>query len=278
MLRNLDDLFERPELTASPDPTWPDAPHPGLFVASPSARIYDNMCVRKLRMGIGDDADSSPEQALLDEFFPQWRNADARRLSCTDVLFTPLADANPAMYARHRESVRAVRFSVRPWHEIEPDDEAGHPSTLAADIYRRRWWETFHRCKHAWQSARSELLSPSSQASPYTLLAASYPTAPPSLVAERAKFVEAELTWIDGQLQALEAEMEANSERHSDLVSRRVCMYNELGPLRVQLEIAERAEREDRIIARSLADQLVETVVRVLMCQAQPGETCIVHF
>lgn len=37
---NIDDLFEREELSAAPDPGWPDTFNSGLFVFTPSQKTY----------------------------------------------------------------------------------------------------------------------------------------------------------------------------------------------------------------------------------------------
>lgn len=41
MLKNIDDLFEKEELSASPDPGWPDCFNSGVFVFSPSLETYE---------------------------------------------------------------------------------------------------------------------------------------------------------------------------------------------------------------------------------------------
>jgi glycogenin glucosyltransferase len=64
VLRNIDDLFQREELSASPDAGWPDCFNSGVFVYRPSKETY-----RKL----GGD------QGLLNGFFSDWRSADISR-------------------------------------------------------------------------------------------------------------------------------------------------------------------------------------------------------
>ena len=41
MLQNIDELFEREELSAAPDAGWPDCFNSGVFVYKPSEETYD---------------------------------------------------------------------------------------------------------------------------------------------------------------------------------------------------------------------------------------------
>lgn len=43
MLKNADELFEREELSAAPDPGWPDCFNSGVFVYRPSLDTFNNL-------------------------------------------------------------------------------------------------------------------------------------------------------------------------------------------------------------------------------------------
>uniref|UniRef100_A0A8C2NHW7 glycogenin glucosyltransferase n=1 Tax=Capra hircus TaxID=9925 RepID=A0A8C2NHW7_CAPHI len=43
VLANIDDLFEREELSAAPDPGWPDCFNSGVFVYQPSVETYNQL-------------------------------------------------------------------------------------------------------------------------------------------------------------------------------------------------------------------------------------------
>lgn len=43
MLSNIDELFEREELSAAPDPGWPDCFNSGVFVFQPSVETYGKL-------------------------------------------------------------------------------------------------------------------------------------------------------------------------------------------------------------------------------------------
>lgn len=43
VLSNIDELFEREELSAAPDPGWPDCFNSGVFVFRPSNETYEKL-------------------------------------------------------------------------------------------------------------------------------------------------------------------------------------------------------------------------------------------
>lgn len=43
MLSNIDELFDREELSAAPDPGWPDCFNSGVFVFRPSLETYTKL-------------------------------------------------------------------------------------------------------------------------------------------------------------------------------------------------------------------------------------------
>lgn len=43
MLSNIDELFDREELSAAPDPGWPDCFNSGVFVFCPSMETYGKL-------------------------------------------------------------------------------------------------------------------------------------------------------------------------------------------------------------------------------------------
>ena len=49
-MRNIDDLFDREELSAAPDAGWPDCFNSGVFVYAPSEQTYQNLVAFALSM------------------------------------------------------------------------------------------------------------------------------------------------------------------------------------------------------------------------------------
>lgn len=54
VLQNVDDMFERPELSAAPDIGWPDCFNSGVFVFIPSQRTYTALVGHALDHGSFD--------------------------------------------------------------------------------------------------------------------------------------------------------------------------------------------------------------------------------
>jgi glycogenin glucosyltransferase len=72
VLQNIDDLFEREELSAAPDPGWPDCFNSGVFVYRPSESTYSALLQFALTHGSFDGGD----QGLLNLYFSDWATKD----------------------------------------------------------------------------------------------------------------------------------------------------------------------------------------------------------
>ena len=72
MLKNCDELFEREELSAAPDVSWPDCFNSGVFVYRPSLETYTNIIQFALENGSFDGGD----QGVLNQYFSDWSHKD----------------------------------------------------------------------------------------------------------------------------------------------------------------------------------------------------------
>uniref|UniRef100_A0A673AYB4 glycogenin glucosyltransferase n=1 Tax=Sphaeramia orbicularis TaxID=375764 RepID=A0A673AYB4_9TELE len=68
VLCNVDELFDREELSAAPDPGWPDCFNSGVLVLRPSKNTHRLLLEHAVRHGSFDGAD----QGLLNSFFSDW--------------------------------------------------------------------------------------------------------------------------------------------------------------------------------------------------------------
>ncbi|KNE60237.1 hypothetical protein AMAG_05650 [Allomyces macrogynus ATCC 38327] len=110
VVQNLDDLMDRPELSAAPDAGWPDMFNSGVFTLVPSIDTYRALRAHLREHGSIDGGD----QGLLNAYFGEaWRVDPARRLPFTDNM-TPTANY---MYL---PALRAFASSVRVLHFIAP--------------------------------------------------------------------------------------------------------------------------------------------------------------
>ncbi|XP_056213999.1 glycogenin-1 isoform X5 [Falco biarmicus] len=147
VLSNIDELFEREELSAAPDPGWPDCFNSGVFVYRPSIETYNQLLQFATEKGSFDGAD----QGLLNTFFSSWATTDISKhlpfiynLSSTSVYsYLPAFKAFGA-------NTKVVHFlgSTKPWNytydsrtkSIKGNMDAPkivHPEFL------NMWWDTY---------------------------------------------------------------------------------------------------------------------------------------
>ncbi|XP_009982410.1 PREDICTED: glycogenin-2-like [Tauraco erythrolophus] len=72
VLCNVDELFDREELSAAPDSGWPDCFNSGVFVFRPSLKTYNLL----LRFAAEHGSFDGGDQGLLNSFFSNWATAD----------------------------------------------------------------------------------------------------------------------------------------------------------------------------------------------------------
>lgn len=75
VLSNIDELFDRGEFSAAPDPGWPDCFNSGVFVFQPSLETHGLLLQHASDHGSFDGAD----QGLLNSFFRSWATADIHK-------------------------------------------------------------------------------------------------------------------------------------------------------------------------------------------------------
>jgi len=75
VLQNCDELFEREELSAAPDVSWPDCFNSGVFVFRPSVDTFGQITEFAVKNGSFDGGD----QGLLNQFFGDWATADIKK-------------------------------------------------------------------------------------------------------------------------------------------------------------------------------------------------------
>ncbi|NXG60556.1 GLYG protein, partial [Hemiprocne comata] len=147
VLSNIDELFEREELSAAPDPGWPDCFNSGVFVYRPSIETYNQLLQFAAEEGSFDGAD----QGLLNTFFSSWATTDMSKhlpfiynLSSTSVYsYLPAFKAFGA-------NTKVVHFlgSTKPWNYTYDsrtksikgnmdDPKIVHPEFL------NMWWDTY---------------------------------------------------------------------------------------------------------------------------------------
>ncbi|XP_067943809.1 glycogenin-2-like isoform X2 [Watersipora subatra] len=145
VLANCDELFEREELSAAPDPGWPDCFNSGVFVYTPNKDTYKKLMNFAVKEGSFDGGD----QGLLNLYFSDWAHADISKH--LPFLYNVVSQAFysylPA-FKRFGDKTKICHFigPVKPWHHrfSETTGRAIEQSqTGFSSEFLQRWWEIF---------------------------------------------------------------------------------------------------------------------------------------
>ncbi|XP_074657469.1 uncharacterized protein LOC141910653 isoform X2 [Tubulanus polymorphus] len=145
VLQNVDELFDREELSAAPDAGWPDCFNSGVFVFRPSEETYQALLQCALSQGSFDGGD----QGLLNLFFSDWPVKDiSKHLPFIyNVVSQAFYSYLPA-FKQFRDKIKICHFigAVKPWAhyfntrtgEVEPQQGSGHDKD-----FLQIWWMIF---------------------------------------------------------------------------------------------------------------------------------------
>lgn len=97
VLQNIDELFDREELSAVADIGWPDCFNTGVFVYRPSEQTFQNLIELAAKEGSFDGGD----QGLLNTYFSDWATKDiAHHLSFIYNMTSIAVYSYPPAYKR----------------------------------------------------------------------------------------------------------------------------------------------------------------------------------
>lgn len=149
VLSNIDELFEREELSAAPDPGWPDCFNSGVFVFKPSNETHDKLLTLCTESGSFDGGD----QGVLNSFFNTWATADiSKHLPFIYNLSSIAIYTYLPAFKQYGREAKVVHFlgKVKPWdhsydtktgevkgHSLPPELSQVHPD------YLTMWWDTY---------------------------------------------------------------------------------------------------------------------------------------
>ncbi|XP_064134052.1 glycogenin-2 [Loxodonta africana] len=149
VLSNIDELFDRRELSAAPDPGWPDCFNSGVFVFQPSLETHSRLLQHAANHGSFDGAD----QGLLNSFFSSWPTADIRKhLPFIYNLSSNAAYTYGPAFRQFGSGAKVVHFlgSTKPWSYkynpqtgsiVQDGSGADTPHQLA---FLNLWWGVYH--------------------------------------------------------------------------------------------------------------------------------------
>nr|XP_031527094.1 glycogenin-2 isoform X3 [Vicugna pacos] len=150
VLSNVDELFARTELSAAPDPGWPDCFNSGVFVFRPSLETHGLLLQHAADHGSFDGAD----QGLLNSFFSSWSTADIHKhLPFIYNLSSNTAYTYSPAFKQFGSSAKVVHFlgSAKPWnYKYNPQtgsvlDQGSGSVSEHQTSFLNLWWRVYHR-------------------------------------------------------------------------------------------------------------------------------------
>lgn len=145
VLQNVDELFEKEELSAAPDPGWPDCFNSGVFVYTPNVETYKSLMRFASTQGTFDGGD----QGLLNLYFNEWPTKDIKKHLpfIYNVVSQAFYSYLPA-FRQFKQNVKIVHFigAIKPWQHpyssstrtVTPLPHSGHDAE-----FLQRWWDIF---------------------------------------------------------------------------------------------------------------------------------------
>ena len=148
VVQNIDDCFNRSELSAAPDAGWPDCFNSGVFVFEPSEQTYENLLSTALNLGSFDGAD----QGLLNQYFSNWSTEDINKhLPFTyNVVSQAFYSYLPA-FKQFYNDIKVVHFigAVKPWHHAynrRTCTVSALPGSAHSEEFLQKWWSLLMEC------------------------------------------------------------------------------------------------------------------------------------
>ncbi|XP_056915540.1 glycogenin-1-like [Takifugu flavidus] len=151
VLSNVDELFEREELSAAPDPGWPDCFNSGVFVFRPSNETYEKLLQFCSENGSFDGGD----QGVLNSFFNTWATTDiSKHLPFIYNLSTVSIYSYLPAFKQYGRDAKVVHFlgKVKPWnlaYDAQRGEVKGH--SPSPDVYQLHpdyllmWWQLYSK-------------------------------------------------------------------------------------------------------------------------------------
>ncbi|KAM4796470.1 glycogenin-2 isoform 2-T3 [Rhinophrynus dorsalis] len=147
VLCNIDELFDRDELSAAPDSGWPDCFNSGVFVFKPSVETFNNLLQFAEEHGSFDGGD----QGILNSFFNNWATADiSKHLPFIYNLSISSVYTYKPAFKQFGSEAKVVHFigTPKPWNcKYNPQTRSivgdKSPSEHQQLSFLTLWWEMY---------------------------------------------------------------------------------------------------------------------------------------
>ncbi|XP_076804001.1 glycogenin-1-like isoform X2 [Clavelina lepadiformis] len=145
-LTNIDELFNREELSAAPDAGWPDMFNSGVFVYKPSRETY----LALISLADSEGSFDGGDQGLLNTYFNKWSTSGpSKRLSFLYNMHSTATYTYSPAFARFGKDTKVVHFigAVKPWHHTydfanDVLHQAEGPG-IHEEVFIKQWWRLF---------------------------------------------------------------------------------------------------------------------------------------
>nr|XP_026693838.1 glycogenin-1 isoform X1 [Ciona intestinalis] len=146
VLTNVDELFERNELSASPDAGWPDMFNSGVFVFTPSMETYNDL----IKLADTDGSFDGGDQGLLNSYFSEWSTSDtSKRLPFLYNMHSTATYTYSPAFAQYGKDTKIVHFIgfVKPWNH-KYDEKTGEVTQVEGpgiheETLVKQWWKVW---------------------------------------------------------------------------------------------------------------------------------------
>ena len=144
VLRNIDELFSWPELSAAPDTGWPDCFNSGVFVFTPSLDTYHNL----LQLATGAGSFDGADQGLLNTYWGNWAREHEKRLPFIFNVAINMSYFYNAAMLKYKQDINVLHYlgMTKPWIRScynSNETAAGLPQDVNSEFYRK-WWEFYN--------------------------------------------------------------------------------------------------------------------------------------
>lgn len=146
VLQSVDELFDRPQLSAVCDLGWPDCFNSGVFVLVPEQAVFEQLVALLKQHGTFDGGD----QGLLNTYFgTDWLESDIqKRLPFIYNMHASAVYTYAPAFRKYGDQIKIVHFlgAVKPWLYNYSPSSATVTSTFA-DVHHmphvQSWWNVF---------------------------------------------------------------------------------------------------------------------------------------
>uniref|UniRef100_A0A8K9XPM9 glycogenin glucosyltransferase n=1 Tax=Oncorhynchus mykiss TaxID=8022 RepID=A0A8K9XPM9_ONCMY len=215
VLCNVDELFEREELSAAPDPGWPDCFNSGVFVFRPSLITHGRLLEHARQHGSFDGGD----QGLLNTFFSDWAVRDiSKHLPFVYNLSAIAVYTYLPAYQEYGHNAKIVHFlgSVKPWN-LRSNSQTNQHTNSHLEEFVYQWWMEYSYLHHLIKTitANQDPPGPSEEGSEVTETAFN-PMEDPATEPTEEDDLEQRRLWEEGQVDYLGKDAFDNIQKKLD--------------------------------------------------------------